>query len=470
LSRPQLKLYNTKSKSIEDFKPINFPEVGLYTCGPTVYSYAHIGNMRQYIFADTLRRTLNFFDYKLNHVMNITDVGHLTNDSDDGDDKMEIAAAKSGITIWDVAKKYTDAFFNHAEKLNIQRPETVCKATDYINEQIAMVKTLEEKGFTYKTADGIYFDTDKFPQYADFAKLDVEGLQEGHRIEAGGKRKKTDFALWKFSADGEKRQMEWESPWGRGFPGWHIECSAMATKFLGENFDIHTGGVDHVNIHHTNEVAQSECAHGKPWVNLWMHGEFLVVGDSDKMSKSEGATLTIDTLEENGFDARAYRLLCLQSHYRKQLKFTDENMGAASKFFERIQNQCASLISESEAEKSITDKMKPWVEKLDQCMANDLNTCQALANLSGVLENKDLSASEKIALINHHDIILGLEPFEIRESKNEIPPEMQALLERRLKARADKEWSEADKLRDEILAKGYEILDTPEGSSLKLKH
>lgn len=467
-----VKLYNTRTRAVEPFKPINAPEVGLYTCGPTVYSYAHIGNMRSYIFADTLRRTLNYFGYKVNHVMNITDVGHLTNDSDDGEDKMEIGSAQEGLTAWDVAQKYTDAFFDHAQKLNIQRPETVCKATDHIKEQIEMVSKLEAKGFTYKTDDGVYFNTDKFDRYAEFAKLDVEGLQSGHRVEAGGKKSKTDFALWKFSPSNAKRQMEWDSPWGRGFPGWHIECSAMATRFLGEQFDIHTGGVDHVNIHHTNEVAQSECALGKsPWVNVWMHGEFLVEGESTKMSKSLGNVLTVQTLVENGYDPRAYRLLCLQTHYRKQLKFTDDNMAAASKFFEKLHKFSLELLQESDGEPSkITAAMRPWIEKLEAAMANDLNTPQALASLSAVLDDASLNTTEKVGLIERHDVILGLNLFEENKSQGTVPSEMLDLLKRRNQARADKNWAEADKMRDEISAKGYEILDSPEGSSLKRKH
>lgn len=466
-----IRLFNTLSRAVEDFKPMRPGEVGLYSCGPTVYSYAHIGNMRAYIFADTLRRTLTYLGYKVNHVMNITDVGHLTGDTDDsGEDKLEVGSRREGLTAWDVAKKYTDAFFEHAQMLNITRPTIVCKATDYIPEQIAMVQALEKKGYTYTTSDGVYFDTSKFADYTKLGRLDVKGLQEGHRVEAGDKRNKTDFALWKFSKPEDKRAMEWDAPWGRGFPGWHIECSAMSVKLLGEQFDIHTGGVDHIPIHHTNEVAQSECATGKtPFVRYWMHGEFLILED-EKMSKSLGNVLTVATLAEKGFDPLAYRLLILQSHYRKQLRFSYDTLLAAQRGYERL-NQLALKVK-AEVKGPVSANLGPkgnvYRAQFREALANDLNMPQALASLFSALEDSGVTAPEKLALINEMDSIFGLSLLTERPPRGaEVPEELNKMLAARNQARADKQWAEADRLRKAILDAGYEILDNPTGSSLK---
>jgi cysteinyl-tRNA synthetase len=462
------------TRQVELFSPIRPGSVSVYTCGPTVYSYAHIGNMRTYIFADTLRRVLEYAGYELTHVMNITDVGHLTDDGDAGDDKLEVGARREGITAWDIAEKYTKAFFEHAAKLNIQRPHIVCKATDNIPEQIAMVQGLEQGGFTYKTDDGVYFDTRKFADYPKLGRLDIEGMQQGHRVEAGAKRCKTDFALWKFSKPEDKRAMEWDSPWGRGFPGWHIECSAMATKYLGATFDIHTGGVDHIPIHHTNEIAQSECATGKkPFVRYWLHGEFLVIDDSAKMSKSSGSVLTVTTLEEKGFEPLAYRFLCLQSHYRKQLKFSHETLLAAQRSYERLQNTVLSLRGEvlklgPKVVNALGAKGQSYLKDMEEAIFNDLNTPQVMAVLFTSLDDGSLSKSEKFTLTSLANDLLGLDLFTERVKQVEIiPEEMLALLKKRNDSRAAKDWSEADRCRNEITARGYEILDTPQGSSLR---
>ncbi len=467
----KIQLFNTLTRQVEEFVPYVPGQVGLYTCGPTVYSYAHIGNMRSYIFADTLRRSLKYFGYKLNHVMNITDVGHLTNDSDDGDDKLEASAKKEGIDAWKVADKYTEAFFRHAQKLNIQRPDVVCKATDYIQEQIAMVLALEKKGYTYKTSDGVYFDTQKFPDYPKLGRLDIDGLKGGERVDLGEKRSKTDFALWKFSDPKEQRQMEWPSPWGTGFPGWHIECSAMSVKFLGEQFDIHTGGVDHIPIHHTNEVAQTECATGKkPFVKYWMHGEFLVIEEGEKMSKSLGNVLTVDTLEENGLAPLGYRVLVLQSHYRKQLKFSYDTLVGAVKAYERL-TQAATRIKKEAGNASVVGPLsaKGQTAKaaFDASMANDLNTPQALATLFGVLEDTEIGAPEKLRLLNTMDSVLGLDLFNAQLVAETVPVELLKMLDDRNAARAAKDWAEADRLRKAILDRGYDILDATGTSSLK---
>ena len=320
-----LKLYNTLTRKKEDFKPLNDKEVGIYTCGPTVYNYAHIGNMRAYIFVDILVRYLRYSGYKVKHVMNITDVGHLTSDSDTGEDKVEKEAQKEGKTAWDIAKNYEKAFFEDSEALNIKKPDIIVKATDLIKEQISFIQKLEEKGFTYVLNDGVYFDSSKIKDYGKLAKLDIEGLRAGERVDIRGKKNKTDFALWKFSPKDKKRDMEWESPWGKGFPGWHLECSAIGLKYLGEQFDVHTGGIDHINVHHTNEIAQGEALTGKTPAKYWMHSEFLLTGDT-KMAKSRGNLVRVTDL---GVDPLAYRMLILQANYRDPLNFTDESIKAA---------------------------------------------------------------------------------------------------------------------------------------------
>ena len=291
-----LKLFNTLGRKKQTFKPIG-KEVGMYSCGPTVYLYQHIGNLRSYIFADILKRVLLYNEFKVKHVINITDVGHLTSDADEGEDKIEKAAAREGKKAEDIANYYFKIFEEDLNKLNIISPDVWCKATEHIKEQIELIKKLEKRGYTYKTSDGIYFNTSKFKNYGKLALLNSEGLEAGKRISVGEKKNKTDFALWKFSEKPGKRQQEWNSPWGIGFPGWHIECSAMSSKYLGEQFDIHMGGEDHIPIHHTNEIAQSECAFGKkPWVNFWMHGAFLT-SKGEKVSKSKGGLFTISELK-----------------------------------------------------------------------------------------------------------------------------------------------------------------------------
>ena len=354
----KIKLYNTLSRRKEIFKPIKKGFVGIYTCGPTVYWYQHIGNLRSYIFADVLKRVFLYDKYKVKHVINVTDVGHLTSDADEGEDKMEKAVLREHKKAEVIANFYWQEFKNDFKKLNIAEPNIWCKATQHIKEQIKLIKKLEKKGVTYKTSDGIYFDTSKLKDYGKLAKLNKQGLEAGKRIEIGEKKNITDFALWKFSplmnANGKllpKRQQEWESPWGVGFPGWHIECSAMSMKYLGEHIDIHTGGIDHIPVHHTNEIAQSETATGKKFVNYWLHGDFLNF-KGKKISKSTGGLYTISELQEKGFNPLAFRYLTFITHYRDPLNFSLESLQSAQDAYNRLKN----IISELKNDKRISRK------------------------------------------------------------------------------------------------------------------
>jgi len=338
-----LKLYNTLTRKKEIFKPIKKWQVGIYGCGPTVYWYQHIGNLRRYIFEDILIRTILFNKYKINHIINVTDVGHLTSDADEGEDKVEKAAKREGKTAKEITNYYFGVFKGDLKKLNFTEPDKWTWATEHIKEQIELLKILEKKGFIYKTSDGIYFDTSKFKGYEKFARLNVEGLQAGKRISVGEKKNKTDFALWKFSEKPGVRRQEWDSPWGVGFPGWHIECSAMSSKYLGKQYDIHTGGIDHINVHHTNEIAQSESAFSKkPWVKYWLHCNHLVL-KKGKMSKSSGEIVRLKNLEEKGYSPTEFRYLCLLTHYRKKIEFDFKMMDAAQQAYQRLKNIIASL-------------------------------------------------------------------------------------------------------------------------------
>lgn len=353
----------------------------MYTCGPTVYGYAHIGNFRAYIFEDVLRRVLEYNEFKVKHVMNITDVGHLTSDADTGEDKMEMGAKRDKKTVWEIAELYTRQFLLDAERLNIERPTVICKATDHIEDMIKLVRKLEQKGYTYVIDDGVYFDTSKFPQYGKLTGMTFEKLNEnlkaGARIEFNPqKRNITDFALWRFSPGDSKRQMEWPSPWGIGFPGWHIECSAMSMKYLGETFDIHTGGEDHIPIHHTSEIAQSEAATGKKFVNYWLHNSFLVFVGSAKMAKSKGNIITVDTLMERGFDPLSYRYLCLTAHYRSELVFSWESLTAAQNSLDTLRENFR-LIRENLAGE-YTSNAKQCRESFLEGVNDDLNIPKAL--------------------------------------------------------------------------------------------
>jgi len=330
-----LRFYDTFTRSSREFSPLNPQYVGIYCCGPTVYDFAHIGNLRTYLFEDILRRTLEFNGYQVRHVMNITDVGHLTSDADTGEDRMEKGSRRTGKSAWEIAELYTQEFKLDLARLNIQEPHIWCRATEHIPEQIELIKCIERKGFTYRTSDGIYFDTSKLSDYGHLARLNIEGLQAGRRVEVGEKRNSTDFALWKFSPTTEKRQMEWDSPWGIGFPGWHIECSAMAVKYLGAYFDIHCGGEDHIMVHHPNEIAQTQACYGTRLANFWMHGSFLKI-DSSRMGKSVGNFMTLKDIMNQGYDALVWRLYCLNAHYRAKLNFSIEGLNQAATALERL--------------------------------------------------------------------------------------------------------------------------------------
>ncbi len=466
-----LYLFNTLSRTKEEFKSIEPGKIRMYSCGPTVYSRAHIGNMRAYIFVDLLKRILMTHGYEIFHVMNITDVGHLTSDSDEGADKMEKAARETKETVWDIAKKYTDLFIADTNKLHILPPTKTTKATEYIQEQIELVQTLEKKGFTYRTSDGIYFDTSKFPSYPDFARLNIKGLEQGARVETNPEKKNpTDFALWKFSKTEEKRQMEWESPWGVGFPGWHIECSAMSMKLLGDHFDIHTGGVDHIPVHHTNEIAQSECATGHKTVNYWLHNEFILF-NNEKIAKSVGNVYTLDDLENMGIEPIIYKFFVLQTHYRKKVNFITEAVLASKEGYNKIIECINRVYSLPELSKTHSDNtiINTYKENALSAAADDLNSPEIIASLFDLIKeinsniDKDVSVDKKeiLSLFDFYDALLGLD-FK-GHATIDIPNDIRKLIENRKKAKEDKRWEDADKIRLEIELKGFSIKDGRDG-------
>lgn len=425
----------------------------MYTCGPTVYNYAHIGNLRTYIFEDVLKRVLLANGYTVTHIMNITDVGHLTSDADEGEDKMEKGARREKKNVWDIATFYTNAFQKNLKDVNVKPPTKWVKATDHIDAQIKLIQELENKGFTYKIRDGIYFDTSKFKTYPDFARLNLAEQHEGARVEINEeKRNPSDFALWKFSPKNESRQMEWKSPWGIGFPGWHIECSAMSMKYLGDTFDIHAGGVDHIPVHHTNEVAQSEAATGKPLARFWLHGEFLVLKGAEKMAKS-GTFITLQTLIDKKIDPLAYRLFTFSAHYRQKLTFSFEALEAAQKSLMNLRGHVqmwdASKGSCAEFEKSFFAALN-----------DDLNMPKAMAVVWDMVKSNKPSAA-KHASLNRFDSILGLGLAQIRKKK--IPKEILNLLNEREQARKQKNYMKADEIRSVSAQQGFPIDDTPEG-------
>lgn len=459
-----LSFYNTITRSVQEFHAQE-ETVGLYTCGPTVYNYAHIGNLRTYVFEDVLKRVLLFNGCKVKHVMNITDVGHLTSDADTGEDKMEKGAAREGKSVWEIAAHYTTAFQNDFYALNCMDPSLWCKATDHIPEQIALVQRLEDKGFTYRAPDGIYFDTTKFQRYADFARLDMEKLKAGARISvAEGKRNPADFALWKFSPSGKKRQMEWDSPWGRGFPGWHIECSAMAMKYLGETFDIHCGGIDHIPVHHTNEIAQSEAATGKPFVRFWLHGEFLVM-EKAKMAKSGDNFLTLSVLREKGYDPLDYRYMCYSAHYRSPLTFSWEALDGARNGFAGLREQ-VRIYREQGAAPQPSQNAQEAIERFKDHVNHDLDIPGALAVLWTSVRSS-LTPGEKLAFLSKADEILGLDL--LRQKTETLDQEVERMIQERENARKERKFALADQIRDNILSKGILLEDTPKGTRWRRK-
>lgn len=465
--------YNSLARRKEEFRPLSPPTVGMYTCGPTVYDYASIGNFRTYATSDVLRRVLAYNGYKVKSVMNITDVGHLTGDNlgdaDLGRDRLEIAAERESKTAWDIAKFYTEAFTKDLQKLNILPPDVMPKATEHIEEQIDLVKKLEARGFTYRTSDGIYFDTKKYEtdtgtEYGQLSTLDE--LKAGARVEANPEKKDPrDFALWKFSGKPRKRQMEWESPWGLGFPGWHIECSAMSMKYLGETFDIHIGGEDLRQTHHPNEIAQSEGATNKPFVKYWIHATFLLI-DSKKMSKSIGNVYRIADIEEKRINPLALRYLYLTSHYRDPLNFTWDSLQAAQNALERLRNYMLELDEDTRSQLSSEklNKTDEYKKKFAQAINDDLNTPRALAVLWETVKS-NIPSMDKRDLLLSFDQVFGLDLGTVQ--RIEVPEGVTALIEEREKLREEGKWEEADKVRKKIRKMGYEVKDTEKGPRVK---
>jgi cysteinyl-tRNA synthetase len=458
-----LRLYNSLTRTKEELVPLAPPNVGLYTCGPTVYNYQHVGNYRTYIFEDVLVRALKLLGFAPKRVMNVTDVGHLASQGDEGEDKMELGAAREGKTAWEIAKFYTDAFLTDIAALNILPADVLCRATDYIPEQIALVKRLEDKGFVYKTSDGLYFDTSKLPDYGKLmSKEHLEGLKSGARVEANPEKKNvTDFALWKFAPKDKKRQMEWDSPWGTGFPGWHLECSAMAMKFLGETFDVHCGGIDHVTIHHTNEIAQSEGATGKPFVRVWLHGEFLLMNNA-KMAKSAGGFVKLSDLVEKGFSPLDYRYHCFTAHYRKQLDFTWESLESSKISRRRLAESVRALAAEP-AKPGCAE----YSARFRDALSDDLNMPAALAVVWDALKS-DLPGGSKRTFMEEAESVLALDLFKPEEAAA-VPPEVAALVEQRAAARAAKNFAESDRLRAAIEALGWLVEDVKGGQKTRRK-
>ena len=459
-----LKLYNTLTRKKEVFNPIHKNQVGIYSCGPTVYQFAHIGNLRKYIFDDTLTRTLRFSGLNVKHVMNITDVGHLTSDADLGEDKIKTQAKKEKKSAYDIAKFYEKAFFEDFNKLNILKPSIVCKATDHIKEMIDLIKKLEKNGYTYTSGGNVYFRISKFKNYGELANLDLEELKAGARIEVDKKKEHPlDFVLWFTESKFKDQEMVWDSPWGVGYPGWHIECSAMSMKYLGEQFDIHTGGVDHIPVHHTNEIAQSEAATGKkPWVKVWMHCEFLVLKEG-KMSKSKGGFLTLSNLIENGYDPIDFRYLCLGTHYKKPLMFSFESLDAAKNAVNKLKERVLELKKSKDKVDSKT--VEKYKEQFLKEISDDINTPKALAILWEVIQDNQLSSKTRLELIKLFDEVLGLKLDKVKGES--IPNIIIDLAKKRAKARKDKKWGDADKLRGDIKKKGYLIEDSEEGFVIK---
>ncbi len=460
-----LRLHDTRTRRLERFAPLAPPAVGVYSCGPTVYAPQHLGNMRSQLVPDLLRRVLQAAGYDVTYVTNVTDVGHLVSDADEGEDKMEQAAASSGQSAGEIAARWTRQWQDDRRRLGCLEPDLVPRAADHIAEQIAMISTLEERGHTYVIDDGVYFDVATFPRYADFAGLDLDELAPTGRVEhVEAKRHPADFALWKRTPAGVARQQEWDSPWGRGFPGWHIECSAMATKYLGERFDIHTGGIDHVRVHHTNEVAQSESALGvHPWVQLWLHNEFLDLGGA-KISKSKGHVLTVDTLVERGIEPRAFRYFTYQAHYRQQQAFTWEAAEAAATAYRRLVGH--AVAARDAGGTPDPARVEPHRRRFWSALADDLNAPQALAAIWEAVRADDLSPADRWAVLADADRALG---FGLAEAsapdadESGSDPRIDALVAQRQAARDARDFAASDRIRDELAAEGVELVDTPVG-------
>jgi len=472
-----LHLYNTLTRNKEVFESIEPGKVRMYSCGPTVYNYAHIGNLRSYIFADILRRTLEHNGYEVPLVMNVTDVGHLTSDEDSGEDKLDLQARRSGMDIWQIARSYEDQFFADLKALNIEPPAVQCRATEHIPEMIALVERLIANGHAYETAQAVYFDVASFPAYTQLSRQSLDDKIVGARDEVQedpDKRNPVDFAIW-FKAVGrfENHLMRWDSPWGVGFPGWHVECSAMSMKYLGETLDIHTGGEDHIWVHHPNEIAQSECATGKPFVRFWLHGAFLVVerpkkddeandGGEARMGKSEGNFLRLQTLIDNGYDPLAYRFMCFSAHYRSKLKFSWDSMDAAASGYGSLKDFVTRA-------KQIGGEEQPWVadyrKKFEGAIADDLNMPQAMAAVSEMI--REAEARKEYGVLDalyDFDRVLGLDLREAAERATSVDAGVEELIKERESARANKDWARADEIRKQLSDMGITLEDTASGT------
>lgn len=455
-------IFNSLNKRKEKLIPIKENEINLYACGPTVYNFAHIGNLRTYIFENILVKSLRYIGYKVTHCMNITDVGHLVSDGDSGIDKMSLGADRERKSIEEIATFYEVAFFKDCSRLNISRPSIVCKATKHIKEIIEMIKILERKGYTYVSNGNVYYNVSKFDNYANLADLSLENLNLISRIDQDvNKKNQLDFVLWFTNSKFKNHIMQWDSPWGVGFPGWHIECSAMALKYLGDLIDIHCGGIDHISVHHTNEIAQSEGALGHKCVNYWVHGEFLVV-DGAKMSKSSEEFLTLSKLSESGFSPMDYRYFCLQSRYRKELSFSYENLNSSKKSLMKLKNRIAKVLKNSDSTTLVNNNnITNYKENFTKHICNDLNIPNAITVLYDVIKDNNLTSNEKILLIQDFDRVLSLDLLDNKNTSdiNVDSNYINKLISERNEARNKKDWKKADEIRSMLGDLGIELLD-----------
>jgi len=457
----KIRLYNTLTRKKENFRPIKKGVVDIYSCGPTVYGNQHIGNMYAYIHWDVLVRFLRHSGYKTKWVMNITDVGHMTSDEDEGEDKIEKGARKEGLSVWDIAKKYTKQFLESATALNIQKPDVLCPATKHIKEQIDLIKKIEENGFAYKTNTGLVFDTSKFKNYAKFAKLNLKKQLAGSRTKIDQEKKQPwDFLLW--VTNQPNHIMQWDSPWGKGFPGWHIECTAMSTEYLGKHFDIHTGGKEHIPVHHTNEIAQAFGAFGKNTANYWLHNEWLLL-EKTKISKSLGNVILVQDLIEKGIDPLVFRYLALTSHYKKGLNFTWKGLEASQNALNSIYEIIREVKTKKQTIKS--GAAKKYLEEFQNCLSDDVNSPEAIAVVWKLVKDKKINDAEKYDILINFDKVLGLGFSNVKNEK--IPANIKSLVLSREKYRKEKNWALADRARKEIVDKEYLIEDTEKGPILK---
>ena len=463
-----MKIYNTLSKIEEEFVPYNGNEVKMYTCGPTVYHYAHIGNLRTYIFEDILEKALNYLGYHVKRVMNITDVGHLQSDADTGEDKMLMGAKREGKTVYEIAKFYTDAFFSDTKKLNIKTPEVISKASDNIDMYIKMIQKLLDTGYAYISGNNVYFDISKAKDYYKLSGKNEQELIIGARDDVDhddAKRNPYDFALWFTKSKFENQEMKWDSPFGVGYPGWHIECSGISIKYLGEHLDIHCGGVDNIFPHHTNEIAQSEAYLGHKWCNYWVHGEHLN-DKSGKMSKSKGEFLTVSLLEEKGYNPLSYRFMCLQSHYRSQLVFSYDSLETAQSAYLKLKSKVKSLNKDGELNMELINK---YDSLFKNAISDDLNTSNALTILFDLLKDDRLNSSSKLYLVEKFDSVFSLDLVEHeKEIDSELLSKINELIDKRNAAKKDKDYGLADSIRDELKEMGVVIKDTREGTTFEI--